>query len=79
MPEFANPEVYQAVLEELLTGVYLVDCEQKVRFWNSGAERITGYLRHEMIGRPLPKDILSTPIAYPCCCVPFPYITHRTR
>jgi diguanylate cyclase (GGDEF)-like protein/PAS domain S-box-containing protein len=63
MPEFANPEVYQAVLEELLTGVYLVDCEQKVRFWNSGAERITGYLRHEMVGRPLPKDILSTPIA----------------
>jgi diguanylate cyclase (GGDEF)-like protein/PAS domain S-box-containing protein len=59
MPEFANPEIFRLVLEELLTGVYLVDCEQKVHFWNSGAERITGYLCQEMIGRPMPENTFS--------------------
>ncbi len=63
MPEFANPEVYQAVLEELPTGVFMEDCEQRIRFWNSGAERITGYLRQEMIGRLLPANIIATPVA----------------
>jgi diguanylate cyclase (GGDEF)-like protein/PAS domain S-box-containing protein len=59
MPEFANPEIYRLVLEELLTGVCLIDCEQKVHFWNSGAERITGYLCQEMIGRPMPENTFS--------------------
>jgi len=57
---FTNPEIYRLVLEELLTGVYLVDCEQKVHFWNSGAERITGYLCQEMIGRPMPEHTFSS-------------------
>jgi diguanylate cyclase (GGDEF)-like protein/PAS domain S-box-containing protein len=59
MLEFANPDIYRLVLEELLAGVYLVDCEQKVHFWNLGAERITGYLSQEMLGRPVPEITFS--------------------
>ncbi len=33
------------------TGICIVDRQRKVTFWNDGAERITGYLRHEVIGR----------------------------
>jgi PAS domain S-box-containing protein/diguanylate cyclase (GGDEF)-like protein len=47
MPE----EIYRDVLESLETGVYLVDRDRKILFWNDGAEKITGYLRHEVIGR----------------------------
>jgi diguanylate cyclase (GGDEF)-like protein/PAS domain S-box-containing protein len=39
------------VLECLPTGVYVVDREGKITFWNAGAERITGYLKQEVMGR----------------------------
>ncbi len=51
MPVTSQPDVYRAVLESLPHGVYLVNRERKVLLWNDGAERITGYLRHEVIGR----------------------------
>ena len=50
MPEFENPEIFRVVLESLQTGVYFVDREQKILFWNEGAEKITGYLRQEVVG-----------------------------
>lgn len=46
-----SPEVFRAVLESLQTGVYLVDRDRRIAFWNDGAQRITGYLRHEVVGR----------------------------
>jgi PAS domain S-box-containing protein len=51
MPDVLDPEIYRSVLEGLPTGVYLTDRDRKILFWNDGAERITGYLRHEVIGR----------------------------
>ncbi len=51
MAVMSQPDVYRAVLESLPYGVYLVNRERKVLLWNDGAERITGYLRHEVIGR----------------------------
>ena len=50
MPELENPEIFRAVLESLQTGIYFVDPNRKILFWNEGAEKITGYLRHEAIG-----------------------------
>jgi diguanylate cyclase (GGDEF)-like protein/PAS domain S-box-containing protein len=50
MPEFENPEIFRVVLESLQTGVYFVDREQKILFWNEGAEKITGYLRQDVVG-----------------------------
>lgn len=44
-------ETLRAVLDGLPTGVYIVDKDCKVVFWNDAAEKITGYLRHEVLGR----------------------------
>ena len=57
-PFFEDPAIYRSVLENLPIGIYVLDKEQRVRFWNRGAEQITGYLAHEVIGQtcrdPLP-------------------------
>jgi len=60
MPEFSDPEIYQTALEGLPTGVYLVDRNRRIRFWNEGAEQITGYLRQDVVGRFLRDHLLSS-------------------
>ena len=45
-----SPEIYRAVLECAPVGVYVVDRQRRIVFWNSAAERITGYLGQEVIG-----------------------------
>ncbi len=50
MSEFDDPGIYRLVLESLQTGTYLVDRDQRIVFWNEGAEKITGYLRQEVVG-----------------------------
>jgi diguanylate cyclase (GGDEF)-like protein/PAS domain S-box-containing protein len=60
MPELDDPEIYQAVLDKLQTGVYIVDRNRRIRFWNEGAEQITGYLRQDVVGRFLRDHLLTT-------------------
>lgn len=50
MSDFENAEILRTVLESLQTGVYLVDRDLRILFWNDGAEKITGYLRQEVVG-----------------------------
>ena len=59
MPLFDDPEVYRAILEGMQTGVYVVDRLGKILLWNAGAERITGYLRQDMLGRQATDDFLG--------------------
>jgi diguanylate cyclase (GGDEF)-like protein/PAS domain S-box-containing protein len=59
MSAFDDPEIYRDVLERLSTGVYLVNAERKIVFWNEGAERITGYLRQEVVGRVFRENLLA--------------------
>jgi two-component system, cell cycle response regulator len=54
-----DPEVYRAVLDSMTSGVYLVDRTGKIMLWNTGAERITGYLRQDVVGRPSLDDFLG--------------------
>lgn len=51
MRELDAPEIYQTVLDGLETGVYIVDRSRRIRFWNAGAEQVTGYLRQDVVGR----------------------------
>ena len=60
VPELDDSEIYQSVLECLQTGVYLVDRTRRIRFWNEGAERITGYLRQDVVGHFLRDHLLTT-------------------
>jgi diguanylate cyclase (GGDEF)-like protein/PAS domain S-box-containing protein len=60
MPELDDPEIYQSVLDSLQTAVYIVDRNRRIRFWNEGAEQITGYLRQDVVGRFLRDHLLAT-------------------
>jgi len=51
MKGFDDSEVYRSVLQALSAGVFMVDRELHVVFWNEGAEAITGFLSQEMLGR----------------------------
>lgn len=58
MSELQDPEIFHTVLDSLQTGVSVVDRNGKVLFWNQGAERLTGYKRHEVVGRSCRDNIL---------------------
>lgn len=45
-----DPEILRAILESMHTAVYFVGRDQRIQFWNYGAERITGYLRQDVVG-----------------------------
>jgi diguanylate cyclase (GGDEF)-like protein/PAS domain S-box-containing protein len=51
MSAFDEFEVCRNILQSLLTGVCVVDLQKKIVFWSAGAERITGRLSHDVIGR----------------------------
>lgn len=42
---------YKELLENISDGVYFVDKDRKILFWNKSAERITGFSRDEILGR----------------------------
>jgi diguanylate cyclase (GGDEF)-like protein/PAS domain S-box-containing protein len=50
MSPFEDSEVYRTILESLTTGLCVVDTQKKIVLWSDGAEQITGYARHEVIG-----------------------------
>ncbi len=59
MPELNDPAIYQTILEGLDTGVYIVDLNRRIRFWNVGAEKITGYLTQDVVGHFLRDHLLT--------------------
>ncbi len=49
---------YKALVENLFDGVYFVDTDNRITFWNKGAERITGYAENEVKGSRCSDNIL---------------------
>lgn len=41
---------YKAILDHLYDGIYFVDAERRITYWNNAAEEITGYRRDEVVG-----------------------------
>jgi diguanylate cyclase (GGDEF)-like protein/PAS domain S-box-containing protein len=41
---------YKTVFDSLYTGVYFVDSNRTITYWNRAAERITGFLSEEVVG-----------------------------
>jgi len=58
MPEFLNPEVRLEILDTLQMAVVGISLTGKIIYWNDGAERITGYLRHEVMGHQCTENFL---------------------
>jgi diguanylate cyclase (GGDEF)-like protein/PAS domain S-box-containing protein len=50
---------YRDLLDEIEDGVYFVDLERRITYWNRGAERITGYKAGEVIGHRCADNILN--------------------
>ena len=58
MPVAQDPEIFQEVLENLPWAVYVVNRERRILFWNRSAETMTGFMRHDVIGRSADDRIL---------------------
>lgn len=52
-------DFYRAVLENLSDGVYFVDRQRRITYWNKGAERLTGYRADEVVGHSCEDGILN--------------------
>lgn len=50
--------LYRDILDHLYDGVYFVDLDRRITFWNKGAERITGYAAGEVSGRCCSDNLL---------------------
>ena len=61
---FDNPGFVRTVLEELPIGIYIVDQEQRIRFWNRGAEHIVGHLSQDVVGHIYTEHIVDACDAY---------------
>jgi len=53
-----TPAQCQAILEGLPNGLYVVDRDRKILFWNEGAEHITGYRGQDVVGRYCQENLL---------------------
>ncbi|WP_163469112.1 GGDEF domain-containing protein [Fusobacterium sp. IOR10] len=52
-------KIYTKILNGISEGVYFVDINRKISFWNKGAEKITGYLSEEIVNRYCCDNILN--------------------
>lgn len=50
---------YENLLDHLNDGVFFVDVNRNITYWNRGAERITGYTRDEVVGMPCSTSFLG--------------------
>lgn len=51
-------DIYRDILENIHDGIYFVDRERRITYWNKGAERITGYSAEEVVGSFCSNNIL---------------------
>lgn len=57
MPD--EKDFYKAIIDNLYDGIYFVDRDRVVTYWNKGAERITGYSADQAIGRACRDNLLN--------------------
>lgn len=50
---------YQKALNNINDGVYFVDTNMKITYWNQGAERLSGYTYNEVVGFKCQDNILT--------------------
>lgn len=53
-----KPDFYKSILDNLFDGVYFVDRERNITYWNRGAERISGYSAEDVMGHNCSNNIL---------------------
>ncbi|MCU0559186.1 MAG: sensor domain-containing diguanylate cyclase [Desulfobacterales bacterium] len=53
-----SADLYRDLVENMHDGVYFVDRDRRITYWNKGAERITGYAAAEVVGKSCADNIL---------------------
>ena len=53
-----SPNFYETLLDNLYDGVYFVNRERQITFWNKAAERITGFTKAEVLGKRCADNLL---------------------
>lgn len=58
--DFASggPKFFEDILYNISDGVYFVDRNRRILYWNKGASQLTGYEQSEILGRPCNDNIL---------------------
>lgn len=51
-------EFYKELLDSLADGVYFVDLDRRITYWNKAAERLSGYSAQEVLGKSCADNIL---------------------
>lgn len=54
-----NEQLYLEIINNLCDGVYFVDIERRITFWNKAAEEITGYKKEEILGKCCQENLLN--------------------
>jgi diguanylate cyclase (GGDEF)-like protein/PAS domain S-box-containing protein len=54
-----DDDQFKRILDELHDGVYFLDPDRRITYWNKGAERITGYAADQVVGSRCSDDILA--------------------
>ncbi|MGA7193356.1 MAG: GGDEF domain-containing protein [Anaerolineales bacterium] len=57
MPD--RDDFYKKLIDNLYDGIYFIDLERVITYWNKGAERITGYPASQTIGRSCRDSMLN--------------------
>ena len=52
-------DFYKNIIDNLYDGVYFVDRDRTITYWNKGAERIAGYSAAQAIGRRCRDNLLN--------------------
>ena len=52
-------DFYKNIIDNLYDGIYFVDRDRRIIYWNKGAERITGYSAAQVIGRRCQDNLLN--------------------
>jgi diguanylate cyclase (GGDEF)-like protein/PAS domain S-box-containing protein len=53
-----SPNFFRTLLDNLYDGVYFVDRERRITFWNKAAKRITGFTKSEVMGKRCADNLL---------------------
>jgi len=57
-PQQGSSAFFEELLDNLYDGVYYVDLDRRITYWNKAAETITGYSRQEILGKKCSDNIL---------------------
>jgi len=54
----STANLYKQILDELSEGVYFVDKDRKITYWNKGAEEISGFKAEDVVGKHCYANVL---------------------